>query len=149
MKKSLEIKPNYSEAFYLLSQLASKNNDRPSALTYAAQAVQSDPNNQNAYIQLGIISLSTQNPSKEDLSNAYYAFSTLLQADPNNVTAAYYLTITFTLAKDFANAKILADSLLKILPDEQKIKRYFIPLKAVNITSCFFSLSSNVNSVTT
>jgi cytochrome c-type biogenesis protein CcmH/NrfG len=122
VKKSLEIKPNYSDAFYTLSQLSSQNNDRASALNYAVQAIQSDQTNENAYMQLGILSLSSKEPTKDDLSNAYLAFSTVLQGNPNNVTAAYYLTITFTLAKDYASAKSLLDSLLKALPEEEKIK---------------------------
>ncbi len=121
IKKSLEIKPNYSDAFYILSQLASQNNDREVALNYALKAIQSDPQNENAYVQFGILSLSTKNPTKEDLNNASIAFSTVLQANSNNATAAYYLAITLTLAKDYNNAKALADSLLKALPNEQKI----------------------------
>ncbi|MDQ1281866.1 MAG: hypothetical protein QG630_217 [Patescibacteria group bacterium] len=122
IKKSLEIKPNYSDAFYSLSQLSSQNNDRASALNYAIQAIQSDQTNENAYMQLGILSLSAKEPTKDDLNNAYLAFSTVLQGNPNNVTAAYYLSITFALAKDYASANSLADSLLKVLPEEQKIK---------------------------
>lgn len=122
IKKSLEIKPNYSDAFYTLSQLSSQNNDRASALNYAIQAIQADQTNENAYMQLGILSLSTKEPTRDDLNNAYLAFSTVLQGNPNNVTAAYYLSITFALAKDYQSANSLAEALLKVLPEEQKIK---------------------------
>ena len=40
----------------------------------------------------------------------------------SNLTAGYYLAITYTLANDFTRAHSLADSLLKLLPNEQKIK---------------------------
>lgn len=126
IQKSLDLKPNYSAAYNMLSQIASQNNDRGGALKYATQAIQADPNNVDAYIQFGILSLGTKTPTKDDLSNAYFAFSSVLQADSSNLTAAYYLAITFTLAKDYADANALADSLLKSLPNEQKI----IDLKA-------------------
>lgn len=48
IKRSLEIKPNYSSAFYLFSQLAVQANERDSAINYAAQAVQADPQNVDA-----------------------------------------------------------------------------------------------------
>lgn len=122
IKKSLEIKPNYSAAYYTLSQLAAQNNDRDGALNYAGQAIQADPNNKDAYMQYGIITLNKKDLSKDELSAAYTAFVTVLNIDQTNLTAAYYLAITYTLAKDFERASSVADALSKTLPNDQKIK---------------------------
>ncbi|MBP9765889.1 MAG: hypothetical protein KBD12_01475 [Candidatus Pacebacteria bacterium] len=122
IQKSLEIKPNYSSAYYILSQIATENNDRNSALKYAAQAIQADPNSEDAYMQYGILILNKKDLSKEELNEAYTAFMTILDINQSNLTAGYYLAITYTLANDFTRAHSLADSLLKLLPNEQKIK---------------------------
>lgn len=122
IQKSLDIKPNYSAAYYTLSQLAAQNNDRTSALNYAAQAIQADPKNTDAYMQYGILTLNKKDLSKDELSAAYTAFVSVLNIDQTNLTAAYYLAITYTLAKDYQRASSIADALSKALPDDQKIK---------------------------
>ena len=122
IKKSLEIKPNYGAAYYILSQLASQNNDRDTALKYALQAIQSDPNSVDAYMQYGILTLSKKDLSKDELNAAYASFITVLNIDQTNMTAAYYLAITYTLAKDYDRANSIAEALSKALPNDQKIK---------------------------
>ena len=122
IKKSLEIKPNFSAAYYTLSQLAAQNNDRASALSYAAQAIQADPNNKEAYMQYGILTLNKKDLSRDELNEAYTAFVSVLNMDQTNLSAAYYLATTYTLGKDFVNAKAVVDALSKALPDDQKIK---------------------------
>lgn len=121
IKKSLTIKPNYSSAYYILSQLAAQNNDRESALMYAGQAIQNDPKNIDAYLQYGILTLNKKELSKEELNQAYTAFISVLRLDQNNLTAAYYLSITYILAKDFDNAQIMITALNSLLPDNKKI----------------------------
>ena len=122
IKKSLEIKPNYSAAYYTLSQLAAQSNDRASALNYAKEAIQADPNNKDAYMQYGILTLNKKDLSREELNEAYSAFVSVLNIDQANLTAAYYLAITYTLGKDFVNAKAVSDALSKALPNDEKIK---------------------------
>ena len=122
IKKSLEIKPNYSAAYYTLSQLSAQNNEREAALTYAIQAIQADPNNKDAYMQFGILTLNKKDLSKDELNAAYTAFVSVLNIEQTNLTAAYYLAITYALGKDFDRANSVAEELLKALPNEQKIK---------------------------
>jgi cytochrome c-type biogenesis protein CcmH/NrfG len=122
IKKALNIKPNFSTAYYVLSQLAAQYNDRNSAIQYAGQAIQSDPQNVNAYLQYGILTLNKKDLTQNDLNQAYTAFVSVLSIDQNNVTAAYYLTITYILAKDFDHAQSLITALQKVLPNDQKIK---------------------------
>ncbi|MEI6352587.1 MAG: tetratricopeptide repeat protein [Candidatus Nomurabacteria bacterium] len=121
IKQSLSIKPNYSSAYYTLSQLAAKYNDRNSAILYAGQAIQTDPQNVDAYLQYGILTLNKKDVTQNDLNQAYTAFVSVLSIDPNNVTAAYYLSITYILAKDYDHAQALITALTKVTPNDQKI----------------------------
>lgn len=121
ISNSLSIKQNYSPAYYALSQLAAKNNDRDSALKYAALAIQADQKNTNAYIQYGILVINKNNLSQDELSQAYTAFISALNLEPNNTTAGYYLATTYILAKEYDNAQKVIDALKKALPNEQKI----------------------------
>ncbi len=121
IKKSLDIKPNYSSAYYFFSQLAAQNNDRESAIAYAAQAIQADPNDVQAYLQYGILILNKKDLSKEELNQAYAAFTSILNIDPKNQTAAYYLAITYILAGDFENGENMINALKQVLPNDSKI----------------------------
>lgn len=121
LDQSLKVKPNYSEAYYIYSQLALENNDKDSALKYALQAIQTNPNNLNAYLQYGILTISKNNLSKDDLNNAYLAFATALQLDPNNLLAGYYLGITYTLAGQYDKAQDIVNALDKVIPNNEKI----------------------------
>lgn len=121
IQKAINIKNNYSSAYYLLSQLAVQNDNRDAAIQYAAQAVQSDPQNIDAYLQYGILILNKKNLSKDELNQAYTAFVSVLNIDQSNVSAAYYLTVTYTLAKEFDKAKELVNALKVNLPNDQRI----------------------------
>lgn len=121
LNKSLEVKQNYSQAFYAFSQLAIKNNDLNSALQYSVQAIQSNPQNIDALLQYGILILEKKDLSQEDLNQAYTAFIMALNIDPNNTIAAYYLSITYTLAGEYQKARNIINVLKQVLPDNQKV----------------------------
>lgn len=122
LQKSLEIKSNYSTAYYLFSQLAAQNNDRELALNYAAMAIQADPQNIEAYLQYGILTLNKGDLTQDDLNQAYTAFVSVLTLDPNNIVAAYYLAITYTVVEEYDKAYELIDILNKILPGDKNIE---------------------------
>lgn len=121
LDKSLQIKPNYSEAYFIYSQLASGSNDRTNAIDYALKAIQSNPNNIDAYLQYGILVLNNSKLTNEDLNNAYVAFVSVLQLDPNNLMAGYYLGITYTLAGEYKKAEDIVTLLKQILPNDKNV----------------------------
>lgn len=45
----------------------------------------------------------------------------VLNIDRNNLTAAYYLSVTYILAKDYTNADNIITALEKVLPNDQRI----------------------------
>lgn len=122
IKKSLEVKPNYSSAYYLFSQLAAQNNDRETALEFARQAIQADPQNLQAYLQFGILTLNKKDLTQDELNEAYTAFVAALSLDSNNVLAAYYLSITYTIAGDYENAYNLVAILDELLPENESVQ---------------------------
>ncbi|MEA4910662.1 hypothetical protein SDC9_07853 [bioreactor metagenome] len=122
LQKSLEVKPNYSTAHYLFSQLAAQNNNRDLALEYAVRAIQADPQNVDAYLQFGILILNKEGLTQDELNQAYTAFVTALTLDPNNVVAAYYLSVTYTIVGEYDKAYELANVLSQILPEDKNIK---------------------------
>lgn len=121
IQQAINIKPNYSSAFYLLSQLAVQNNNRDGAIQYASEAIKSDSQNVDAYLQYGILTLNKKNLSQDELNQAYTAFVSVLNMDPNNITAAYYLAITYTLAKEMDKAKEVVNALKNALPNDSRI----------------------------
>ncbi len=121
INKSLSIKKNYSPAYYALSQIYSQKNDKESAIKYIILAIQSDNKNVNAYIEYSRLILESSDISKEELNEVYTALVTVLNLEANNNTAKYYLAMTYILADEFDNAKIVIDSLKNDLPNEQKI----------------------------
>jgi len=122
IQQSLNTKSNYSEAYNLFSQLAAQNNNQELALEYATKAIQSDSQNVEAYLQYGILILNKGELTQDELNQAYTAFVSALTLDSNNVPAAYYLAITYTIAKEYDKAYELVDILSQILPDDESVQ---------------------------
>lgn len=121
IQKSLEVKPNYSSAYFLFSQLAAQNNDRDTAIKYAEQAIEANPRDAQAYLQYGILTLANEELTEEELNMAYTSFLAVMTLEPNNTVGAYYLALTYTLAGEYNNAKSLLSSLEEILPGNEQI----------------------------
>lgn len=122
IQQSLNTKSNYSEAYNLFSQLAAQNNNQELALEYATKAIQSDSQNVEAYLQYGILILNKGELTQDELNQAYTAFVSALTLDSNSVPAAYYLAITYTIAKEYDKAYELVDILSRILPDDESVQ---------------------------
>lgn len=122
IQQSLNTKSNYSEAYNLFSQLAAQNNNQELALEYATKAIQSDSQNVEAYLQYGILILNKGELTQDELNQAYTAFVSALTLDSNSVPAAYYLAVTYTIAKEYDKAYELVDILSRILPDDESVQ---------------------------
>lgn len=122
IQQSLNTKSNYSEAYNLFSQLAAQNNNQELALEYATKAIQSDSQNVEAYLQYGILILNKGELTQDELNQAYTAFVSALTLDSNSVPAAYYLAVTYTIAKEYDKAYELVDILSQILPDDESVQ---------------------------
>ncbi len=121
LNKSLQIKPNYSQAYYLFSQLSVQENEVNNAIQFALKSIEAEPQNIDALLQYGILLINKKELSKEELNQAYTAFTSVLNIDGNNVTAAYYLAVTYILAGEYDQAKNIINTLKQVLPNEQKV----------------------------
>lgn len=149
LQKSLEVKANYSAAYYLFSQLAAQNNNRDLALEYAARAIQADPQNVDAYLQYGILVLNNANLTQDDLNQAYTAFVSALTVDPNNVIAAYYLAVTYTIVEEYDKAYELIEVLNQVLPGDKNIQELKDFLLNTKDTQSFGQTSTSTSTSTT
>lgn len=150
IQKSLNTKSNYSEAYNLFSQLAAQNNNQELALEYAAKAIESDPQDVQAYLQYGVLILNKGNLTQDELNKAYTAFVSALTLDPNNVPGAYYLAITYTIAKEYDKAYELVDILSQILSDDQSVqelKETLLNTEKVQSSSNASTTAENVSTV--
>lgn len=121
INESLNIKPNYSDAYYLSSQLLSEEKKINEAIGYAIQSIQADQKNINAYLQYGTLILSKEDKTEEDFNQALLAFNTILSIDPNNMLAAYYTALTLIESNQYEKAQEVINLLKKVSPENQNI----------------------------
>ncbi|MEK7462212.1 MAG: tetratricopeptide repeat protein [Patescibacteria group bacterium] len=88
--KALELKRNYSEALFLLSQIDVKDGKLDSAINTSRQIVTLEPNNPTRYYQLGVLLA-----AKKDLPAAIAAYEAAIMRDKNFANARYMLALTY------------------------------------------------------
>ena len=88
--KALELKRNYSEALFLLSQIDVKDGKIDDAANTARQIITLEPNNPTRYYQLGVLLA-----AKKDLPASIEAYEAALQLDKNFANARYMLALTY------------------------------------------------------
>lgn len=88
--KALELKPNYSQALFLLTQIDIQEGNIESALANTRQIISFEPNNPTRYYQLGVL-LAANN----DRGNAITAYETAIALDQNFANARYMLSLAY------------------------------------------------------
>ncbi len=88
--KSLNLKPNYTEALYLLAQLDIGAGDVESAVSTVQSIITLEPRNPTRYFQLGVL-LSSQERHVEAIEE----FKTALRIDPEYANARYFMALTY------------------------------------------------------
>lgn len=87
--KALELKRNYTEALFLLSQIDVKDGKIDDAINNAEQIITLEPDNPTRYYQLGVLQA-----AKKDLPAAITAYEAALKIDSNFANARYMLALT-------------------------------------------------------
>lgn len=85
------LKSNYTEALFLLAQIAIQEGDVESAIATTRQVVTFEPNNPTRYYQLGILYA-----ANEQLNEAVAAYQAALTIDPSYANARYMLGLAYT-----------------------------------------------------
>ncbi len=88
--EALTLKPNYSEALYLLSQLDVSEGKLDDAITRARQIISLEPDSPSRYYQLGVLLA-----AKKDLPAAIEAYEFAISRDNNFANARYMLAMAY------------------------------------------------------
>ena len=88
INKALELKRNYSEALFLLSQIDIKEGNIEAAITTTRQMTTLEPNNPTRYYQLGVLLA-----ANKDLEGAVKAYETAIAFDNNFANARYMMAL--------------------------------------------------------
>jgi len=99
--ESLELKPNYTEALYLLAQLDIEEGDVVSAIAIVRSIISLEPRNPTRYFQLGML-LSSEKKYEEAIGE----FTTAVRIDPQYANARYLLALTYISVSQPAKALV-------------------------------------------
>ncbi len=91
LKKSLEFNSKNVQLLCTVAATYSKKENHLEALSYAIQAIQLDPRNAGAYLQLGNVLFDLKR-----YSDAIIAFNTTFDLDPENATARFNLASCYS-----------------------------------------------------
>ena len=123
--KSLALKPDYTDARFLLAQIAIQENNVPQALTSLNTATVVDPNNAGLFFQLGLLYYDT-----EDWQNAVGAFERALGLTGGSfANAQYFLGLSHAELGNRSDAIEQFEVLVEANPDNQEVATVLSNLK--------------------
>ncbi len=122
---ALQVKSDYLDAVFLLSQIEAAKGNLPDAITAANFAIGLNPQNSLLYFQLGLLQYENNNyaSSSEALSQA-------ITLQPDYANAEYFLGLAQARQGRTADAIAIFTNLAKTNPDNQQIALILATLKA-------------------
>lgn len=90
VRSALELKNNFSEALFLLTQIDVQEGNIQAAVDTTRQIITLEPNNPTRYYQLGVLLA-----ANKDLEGAAGAYETAIRIDQNFANARYMLALTY------------------------------------------------------
>lgn len=90
IKAALSLKNNYTNALFLLTQMAIQEGNVADAISVTEQVVTLEPNNPTRYYQLGILYAANQ-----QFDRAISAYQAAIARDPNYANARYMLALVY------------------------------------------------------
>lgn len=114
--KALQVKNNYLDAIYLLSQVYASKGDLQSAITASSVATQLDPKNPVLWFQSGLLKYNAK-----DFSGASEAFNFAIKYQPDYANAKYFLGLSEARQGKTANAITIFEELSKSAEGNQEI----------------------------
>lgn len=122
---ALQVKNNYVEAVFLLSQVQAAKGNLSAAITAATVATQLTPRSQLAFFQLGLLDY---NAAK--YSDAASAFETALSIQKDYANATYFLGLSYARLGRTKDAIVQFENLTLAYPDNQDVKTILSNLRA-------------------
>lgn len=114
--RSLQVKNNYLDAVFLLSQVYAAKGDVGNAIVAAKVAVQLNPQNSILLFQLGILDYNAK-----DYAGAVQALTEAIKYQPDYANAKYFLGLSHARLNQMKEAIVQFDDLAKTNPDNQEI----------------------------
>ena len=114
---ALALKNNYTDALFLLSQIAIEEGNVEAAITATQQVVTFEPNNPTRYYQLGIL-LAANN----QLDDAITSYEIALQLDPEYANARYMLGLAYVASGNSDQALTEFRTLVETNPDNETLR---------------------------
>lgn len=108
---AIELKPNYTEAFFFLSQLEIEAQNIEAAITSTQSTITLDPQNPARHYQLGVLESAQGN-----LDNAIASFERAIALDTNFANARYLLALAYDTKGRSADAKAQLETVLTLNP---------------------------------
>ena len=113
---ALQIKNNYLDAIFVLSQVTAAQGNLKDAIIAAQVATQLNPQNPVLFFQLGLLQY-----NNKDYAVAAKSLETAVQLQPDYANAQYFLGLSYTRLDNVSEAITQFRSLAKTNPDNQEI----------------------------
>lgn len=114
--QAIALKPNYTEAFYFLSQLEIAQGNVDAAVKSTQAVISLEPQNPARYYQLGVLE-----SSRNKLEEAKLAFEKAVSLDQNYANARYLLALTYDALGMSAEAKAQLEAVLNLNPGNAEV----------------------------
>lgn len=114
--RALQLKQNYTDAIFLLSQIQASSGQIKDAITSVTVATQINPNDQTLFFQLGLLYY-----NNKDYGNAAGAFEKALSIDSQYANAKYFLGLSYVRIGKMEEAVQQFEDLAKTNPDSQEV----------------------------
>jgi tetratricopeptide (TPR) repeat protein len=125
INKAIELKNNYTDAYFALAQLEVASNNIPGAIRSIESVTLMDPQNASLYFQLGLLKYSNQ-----DFGGAVAALGKAIEIVPNYANAQYFLGLSYERLGNRPNAIVQFEALQKTNSDNAEVALILSNLKA-------------------
>jgi len=125
IEESLRLKPDYTDAYYLLSRMAIAQDNIDDAVTATEQAVLLQPDNAGLLFQLGVLHY-----SREDYEKVVPVLERAVALNPNYVNAFYFLGLAHDQLGNRDAALTAFKRIQALNPDNAQIKDIVIALES-------------------
>ncbi len=122
---ALQLKQNYTEAIFLLSQVQVSNGQLKDAIVSSKVATQINPNDQTLFMQLGLLYY-----NDKDYTNAITALERAITIDSQYANARYFLGLSYSKVDRNSDAIVQFEELSKTNPDSKEVAFILNNLKA-------------------
>lgn len=114
--QSLQLKNNYTDAYFTLAQIEVASNNIPNAIRSVESATFTDPNNHNLYFQLGLLKY-----NNADYKGAISSLEKAISIIPDYANARYFLGLSYEKLGRKQDAIEQFKEIQKTNPDNQEV----------------------------